>query len=264
MIENELQNLKNAIPKDKLYGDHEVKYDPTIIENNAFEDSLEEERMERDEREKERKEKEERIKRQEEEKEKNKKSVSFFTLLYSETSCSDRLIMVVGLIGSMGAGCSLPLFAILFGNVINNLGPLNNFVEAFVSNVSELCLKFLYVALGVFAAGTLMIGCWTYSGRVIVKKIKSEYFRLIMLQEQGWFDECDPYQFTTKIQSQCTTIENGVYKNLTLAWTKGRYLYYVSFYVYSSLYYRFYYFMANVPSPVLYVTDSVFRWLVYV
>jgi hypothetical protein len=256
--------IKNAVPKDKLSGDYEVKYNLVLLDNYILHDSLEEERIERDEREKERKEKEERIKRLEEEKEKNKKPVSFFTLLYSETSCTDRIIMVFGLIGAMGAGCSFPLFSYLFGNVINNLGPKNNYIDAFVSNVSELCLQFLYVAFGVWAAGTLMIWLWTYSGRVIVKRIKSEYIRLIMLQEQSWFDECDTYQFSTKIQSQCTIIENGVNNHLTLARVKSGNLYYVFVYVYCSLYYRVYYLMADVPSPVRYVAHSVFRWLVYV
>jgi hypothetical protein len=207
-MENELVNMKHDVDihKDKINGDHEVKYDKTM----HIDDSIEEERMDREERERERKEKTERLRIQEEIREKQKKSVSIFTLLYSEATCKEYFIMIIGLLGSMGAGCSLPLFAILFGDTINNLGPRNNGLANFQATISDLCLKFLYVAIGVFVAGTLMIWLWTYAGRVTTKRIKSEYFRYIMMQEQGWFDECDPYQFTTKIQSQCTMIENGV------------------------------------------------------
>jgi hypothetical protein len=32
-----------------------------------------------------------------------------------------------------------------------------------------------------------------------------------MKQDQKWFDETDAFQFTTKVQTQCTVIENGVF-----------------------------------------------------
>jgi hypothetical protein len=31
-----------------------------------------------------------------------------------------------------------------------------------------------------------------------------------MMQEQGWFDSSNPYEFTTKIKSQTHSIEIGV------------------------------------------------------
>jgi hypothetical protein len=171
MIENEL-HIKSTILNGKLKGEKELKYDPTFEQPVDLEHSLEEERLNKEEREIERKEKEkeERLKKLEEEKGKNKKPVGIFTLLYSESTCKERLIMIVALFGSMGAGCALLLFAILFRGAINNIGPRNNFAEIFATMMSDLCLKFLYVAIGVWCAGTLMIWLWTLAGRVTTTK----------------------------------------------------------------------------------------------
>jgi hypothetical protein len=55
-----------------------------------------------------------------------------------------------------------------------------------------------------------MISLFSYNGRVLSQRIKKKYFKLIMLQEQGYFDQCNTYEFATKIQAQVKSIENGV------------------------------------------------------
>lgn len=88
---------------------------------------------------------------------------------------------------------------------MNELGSPDSFEK-----IKDLCLQFLLVGLGMFAAGTLMICCWSYSGRMITNYIKKKYFYTVMLQEQGWFDKQEVYEFSTKVQSQTKIIGNGV------------------------------------------------------
>ena len=154
--------------------------------------------------------KEELFKEKEKQKEKSRKGVSVFKLLCFKSTGTDKIIILFAVLGSIAMGASMPLFSILFGNTINDLGPKNAGVS-FLDNISSLCLKFLFVAIGMFFAGSLMVWLWTLSGRIIVRRLKEEYFSYIMRQEQKWFDETDPFQFSTKIQTQCTTMENGVY-----------------------------------------------------
>jgi len=128
-------------------------------------------------------------------------------LQFSLAKKFDIFIIIIGIISSLGLAISMPLFSILFGGTLNNLG--SNPVGLFES-IKELCLKFVYVGLGMFVAGTLMICCWSYSGRRIANYIKEEYFSIIMRQEQGWFDQQEVFEFSTRIQNQTKIIENGV------------------------------------------------------
>jgi hypothetical protein len=139
------------------------------------------------------------------------KAASFFQLQYALSTTCDNVIMIIALLGSLGMGISMPLFSVIFGGSINTFGTLNTKGnEAFLSDISSLCLKFVFVGLGIWFASYLMIWLWGYNGRVIAKRIKERYFELLMSQEQGWFDAQNVNEFSTKIQTQVKTIEMGV------------------------------------------------------
>jgi ABC-type multidrug transport system fused ATPase/permease subunit len=161
------------------------------------------------EREYQRKLKQELYKEREKKMQNQKRSVSLFKLIFFESTGLDKFIIIVAFIASLGSGCVFPLFALLFGDAIDKFAGARN-SEEYMQVVSELCLKFVYAAIGLFCAGFLMVWCWTYLGKTTVRKLKESYFMSILKQEQKWFDETDPFQFATKIQTQCTAIETGV------------------------------------------------------
>jgi hypothetical protein len=115
---------------------------------------------------------------------------------------------MIALIASTVVGAGLPLFSLLFGGTINDLSATKG---DFMDNIIKNSFRFLYVGAGCFLFGGLALWLWILISKRVVKKIKLEYFQCIMKQEQKWFDEIDTYQFATKIQTQCTTIESGVY-----------------------------------------------------
>lgn len=137
--------------------------------------------------------------------------MSYFKLQFSLAKPFDIFIITIGFIASLGLSISMPLFAILFGGTLNNLGA-SALQGSFLDLIRGLCLKFVYVGLGMFSAGALMICCWSYSGRIITNYIKEKYFMVVMKQEQGWFDTQEVFEFSTRIQSQTKLIENGVNK----------------------------------------------------
>jgi|LauGreDrversion4_2_1035121.scaffolds.fasta_scaffold660566_1 ATP-binding cassette subfamily B (MDR/TAP) protein 1 len=151
------------------------------------------------------------VKKKEEKVKDVQKAASFFQLQYALSTPCDNVIMIIALLGSLGMGISMPLFSVIFGGSINTFGTLNTKGnETFLSDISSLCLKFVYVGLGIWFASYLMIWLWGYNGRVIAKRIKEKYFELLMSQEQGWFDAQNVNEFSTKIQTQVKTIEMGV------------------------------------------------------
>jgi ATP-binding cassette, subfamily B (MDR/TAP), member 1 len=140
-----------------------------------------------------------------------KKAASFWQLQYGLMKRFDVFVVIIATIGSIIMGLASPLFSIIFGGTINSYGSASSTSpEAFIEDIKQLCLNFLYVGIGMWAAGYVMIWLWGYNGRIISKRIKKNYFRLLMEQEQGYFDTKDTYQFATKIQAQVKSIEMGV------------------------------------------------------
>ncbi len=142
-----------------------------------------------------------------------KKAASFWQLQYTfSKGFKDAFIVTVAIIGSIGMGLSMPLFSIVFGGTVNSFGstagPFNR--EAFIEDIRKMALNFLYVGLGIFASGFMMIWLWSLNGKTTAKRIKKEYLKLLMRQEQAFFDLVKPFEFATKIQSQVKTIEMGV------------------------------------------------------
>ena len=145
----------------------------------------------------------------EEEKEETFPQISYFRLQYHCAETADYFFLLIGFIGSMGMGCSMPLFSLIFGNTINNFGPATNPYD-FIDRINKMVLNFVYCAIGVFFASFLMITFFTINGKRTVWKLKGLYFEVIMKQEQGYFDKNNPYKYATKVQNQTKLIESGV------------------------------------------------------
>jgi len=139
-------------------------------------------------------------------------SVSFFKLQYAYSTPRDNAIIFFATLASFGLGISMPLFSVTFGGSINNFGDTGNIgSNSYINQMGQMCLQFFYIGLGMFAAGFFMIWLWSYNGRVISQAIKKDYFRLLMCQEQGFFEvNPDILKYPTKIQSQIKKIEMGV------------------------------------------------------
>ena len=139
----------------------------------------------------------------------NFKAVSFFKLQYKFLSCCDIVIVIFAVFGSIGTGIALPLFALFFGDTVTQLENVISGAQ-FVEKFREMCLNFVYVGVGTLFSGTLMVTLWTYNGRIITKRLRDNYFKIIMLQEQGYFDQTNTYEFCFKVGNQTQEIENGL------------------------------------------------------
>lgn len=135
--------------------------------------------------------------------------ISYFRLQYHCSETIDYIFLLIGVIGSLGMGTSMPLFSYIFGNTINNFGPATNPLD-FIDRINKMVLNFVYCAIGVFFASFLMITFFTINGKRTVWKLKGLYFEMIMKQEQGYFDDNNPFTYSTKVQNQTKTIESGV------------------------------------------------------
>ncbi|KAG6598933.1 ABC transporter B family member 11, partial [Cucurbita argyrosperma subsp. sororia] len=113
-------------------------------------------------------------------------SVPFYKL-FSFADSTDVLLMIVGSIGAIGNGLSLPLMTILFGELTDSFGGNQNSSDI-VKVVSKVCLKFVYLAIGCGVAAFIQVASWMVTGERQASRIRGLYLKTILRQDVSFFD----------------------------------------------------------------------------
>ncbi|KAM7274626.1 hypothetical protein ACFE04_016492 [Oxalis oulophora] len=112
-----------------------------------------------------------------------------FYKLFAFADSFDYLLMILGTMGALGNGLSMPLMTTLFGQLTNAFGNNQYSSADLVHQVSKVSLKFLYLACGCFAAAFLQVSCWMVTGERQAARIRGLYLKTILRQEIGFFDK---------------------------------------------------------------------------
>ncbi|KAI3523832.1 hypothetical protein L1887_02272 [Cichorium endivia] len=119
---------------------------------------------------------------------KEKSDVVPYHKLFAFADSTDYVLMVVGTITAIGGGISMPLQALLFGELIDTFGGTTD-NEAIVHEVSKVSLKYVYLALGTGAAAFFQVVCWMVTGERQAARLRSLYLKTILRQDVGFFDQ---------------------------------------------------------------------------
>jgi len=136
------------------------------------------------------------------------KPIAFFDM-FRFVSNKDRFLMLLGLIGGIGEGACMPLFALFFGDVPDSLGPGAS-PDDFVDSAGKLALKFVYVGIASFVAGYFGYSCWMSVGEKASIEIRKRYFKSLLEQEIAFYDSINPNELSTKISEECFNIQQGI------------------------------------------------------
>ncbi|CAG9761759.1 unnamed protein product [Ceutorhynchus assimilis] len=96
------------------------------------------------------------------------------------------LPMVVGSLSALMNGCSLPLYGIVFGDILGSLYITDTIILRQVAN--NYCLYFLYLGLASGLAMFLQIYGFGYAGEKLTNRLRNRMFASMLKQEIGWFD----------------------------------------------------------------------------
>ncbi|KAG2693172.1 hypothetical protein I3760_08G084800 [Carya illinoinensis] len=113
----------------------------------------------------------------------NSKTVPFLKL-FSFADSTDVFLMIAGTMGAIGNGSGLPLITVFFGEMINSLGSTTDIVPL----VSKVCLKIVYLGIGVGAGGFIQVACWMITGERQTARIRGLYLKAILRQDVAFFD----------------------------------------------------------------------------
>ncbi|KAJ6400887.1 hypothetical protein OIU84_016334 [Salix udensis] len=111
-----------------------------------------------------------------------------FLKLFSFADSTDILLMILGTIGAVGNGASIPIMSILFGDLINSFGQNQNGKDV-VNFISKVSLKFVYLGLGAAVAAFFQVACWMVTGERQAARIRGKYLNTILKQDIAFFDK---------------------------------------------------------------------------
>ncbi|KAM0903405.1 hypothetical protein ACQ4PT_018635 [Festuca glaucescens] len=129
--------------------------------------------------------------------------------LFRFADASDVLLMVAGAAGAVANGVSQPLMTLLFGEVIEAFGSASR--HDVLHRVSEVCLKFFYLAIGSWFACFLQVTCWMITGERQAARIRGLYLEAVLRQDIAFSDkEMTTRQVVERMSGDTMLIQDAI------------------------------------------------------
>ncbi|XP_059662526.1 putative multidrug resistance protein [Cornus florida] len=125
----------------------------------------------------------------------------------------DKLLMLLGTLGSIGDGLQTPLMMFVLSNVINDYGDIN--IKVTTDTVNKYSLRLLYVAILVGLSAFVEGLCWARTAERQASRMRMEYLKSVLRQEVGFFDtqaaeSSTTYQVVSTISSDSNSIHIAI------------------------------------------------------
>lgn len=128
--------------------------------------------------------------------------------LYKFITPREKCYLVIGAIASVLMGIALPAFALLFGGVIDEVGP-GSTIKQVGDGIKDVSLIFFYVAAALFIFGFLNFGLWMMVAERIGMHFREKYLEAVLRQDVQWFDTTNPAEIPSTLNTQCEQIKKG-------------------------------------------------------
>ncbi|KAK4417676.1 ABC transporter B family member 19 [Sesamum alatum] len=122
------------------------------------------------------------------ESEKKKEQSLPFYQLFSFADKYDIILMISGSLGAIVHGSSMPVFFLLFGEMVNGFGKNQMDLHKMTHEVAKYALYFVYLGLVVCFSSYAEIACWMYTGERQVGAMRKKYLEAVLKQDVGFFD----------------------------------------------------------------------------
>ncbi|KAL6839693.1 hypothetical protein ACP4OV_030381 [Aristida adscensionis] len=106
--------------------------------------------------------------------------------LFKYSTALDVVLLVLGCLGAMINGGSLPWYSYLFGNFVNKI--VNSDKSQMMKDVKQISVYMAFLAAVVVIGAYLEITCWRIIGERSALRMRREYLKAVLRQEIGFFD----------------------------------------------------------------------------
>ncbi|CAM9316144.1 unnamed protein product, partial [Ectocarpus sp. 13 AM-2016] len=117
----------------------------------------------------------------------------------------DYLLMFVGTLCAAGAGVVMPIFSIIFGDILDAFHSPNPTAE-----VNRNALNFFTLAVVAFVLNTGLNTFFSVAAERQVRRMRMQYLLSSLRQEIGWFDTTKPGELTTRIKGDTLVVSQGM------------------------------------------------------
>ncbi|KAG9450636.1 hypothetical protein H6P81_010601 [Aristolochia fimbriata] len=143
---------------------------------------------------------------------KKAKGGSSVWVIFRHADAVDRLLMLFGVLGSMGDGLTTPMMLLLTSKIMNNLGtgPSSDDPSSFVDHINKNSTNLLYLACGSWVASFFEGFCWTRTGERQAARTRARYLKAVLRQDVGYFDlqEANTSEVVTSVSNDTLVIQD--------------------------------------------------------
>lgn len=155
------------------------------------------------------KEQEEKIEKKPNKKENNPKSIPFLKILFHFANKFQTFLIVLAILSSFIFGYVQVILELLITISMNHLDR-NPYEEDYIARVVNDIYLYMIVGMIIIITGFGHCFLWIILGNKLSLKFKKKYFKLIMKQNQVWFDAQNIHKLSAKINRQQKCIESAV------------------------------------------------------
>lgn len=100
----------------------------------------------------------------------------------------DCVLMLVGTLGALVHGCSLPVFLRFFADLVDSFGSHADDPDTMVRLVVKYAFYFLVVGAAIWASSWAEISCWMWTGERQTTRMRIRYLDAALRQDVSFFD----------------------------------------------------------------------------
>jgi ATP-binding cassette subfamily B (MDR/TAP) protein 1 len=140
-------------------------------------------------------------------KEKKDQMVSIFELFRFAESY-EYLLLALGVVFAMVAGCSFPWFAYLWGKILDAFLYAND-ADARLDSAIHYRNIFFYVGVGALVSSWVAFAAWTVLSERMAVKCRKAYMNALLRQDVGWFDCHDQFALSAQFNADALAYQKA-------------------------------------------------------
>jgi ABC-type multidrug transport system fused ATPase/permease subunit len=133
-----------------------------------------------------------------------------FLQLFRFTTLFERVMMLISCVCAAVHGTLLPMWTIIFGNVITTFSDRNASPDMLVSKISGIAKWFFIIAAIAFVVSYFQVRLQMYVSQRSGARIRNLYIRSLMRQDFEWYDAETSGELTARVASDVDLIQAGI------------------------------------------------------
>eukprot|EP00179_Madagascaria_erythrocladioides_P007017 CAMPEP_0198307156 /NCGR_PEP_ID=MMETSP1450-20131203/69_1 /TAXON_ID=753684 ORGANISM="Madagascaria erythrocladiodes, Strain CCMP3234" /NCGR_SAMPLE_ID=MMETSP1450 /ASSEMBLY_ACC=CAM_ASM_001115 /LENGTH=1259 /DNA_ID=CAMNT_0044009719 /DNA_START=76 /DNA_END=3852 /DNA_ORIENTATION=- len=126
----------------------------------------------------------------------------------------DHALMIFGTLNAVAHGVLLPLFTIIFGDIINSFGARDVLTpeegQQLLDDVFDSAKWFMILGAIAFITGIFQVACWMMAAQRQGKRIRTLYIKAALTQEMNFYDTQDTGELTARVAGDVDLIQSGI------------------------------------------------------